>query len=687
MTAIPSRCQPTRHTVRALVNAMLLGVVALTAAACGEDESAAKIQTASIKMVALSPGGVSPLSAQARDSTYRDVITTLQPVVQEGGAGQQAAAHLLIAEAQAGLSKTAAKQLQQTEREAYNKARHIRSALERWHTHVALLDAALSYDPQPELEEIASKIEERQRELQSAMASQDDLLEQARDLRRQAAQIREQGDAARLAEANLRERMLEGTAQQAAQLTGQFRDAQQRADRADADAAFLDVRADQIDRKAAGAGLEVERLQNQIQLLAEARDQVKVREARAQQDADEARRDAQAAATLIEQLVTELEALRNGPIVEQANAVRSQLESAISSAGRARSHGPSRVASQILTGRSQQTLGDFLMARARGLAAWTRLLDTLASSDPALPGQANYAALVDDVRATLESRLAEACSAYESAQTSLSASGTRDSTTRERIERINATLARYCMSEGELELLDETAPADEATPANPTDDTDAMGAADSAEVEAIRAQLADAIQMVNDRDVARLSDFYHTATGTQAEMIAASKDVSVAELEFDIACLERFGEPIGDAVGERLSSGAGQQSGPAVGAVEPDLFVFHGVSPEDFQILVEGDTATVIAPNGDDFKMQSFNDRWMFDASQAFAAFPEELLASAMPLFQTRIPNMIAVYEQMTREVRDGRHDSIDDAAQVLGQRLTQAMLGDGGTPTGQGGG
>jgi len=444
MNCVCPRGLPARVRRWLVLGSMPLALV-LAPAGCGEDPVVRAIQDASTKMSLLSPGAA-PAPEKNREETYNEVIEELQVVLREGQPGQQAAANMLISEARSGLAQAPLAELERAERKAYDAAQEIRAALSAWIQHTSRQAAAETYDPQPEFDSIDEQVQQRERALEAARAHQRELETQARALRDEAEAIRAEAKETRLAESRLGERMLELPAQQAATLTDELRTLQRRAGDAEARAAFLDVRASQIQREAKGAALEVDRLKRQIRLLAAAREEVSTRAENARRDAAQAAQDAAAVAAEIDELITQLERQRDTVVTPAAERVLDLLRSAVSAATSARSYGPSRMAAQVLAGSMQQTIGDFHFAVSRARKGWVTLLDDLASAAPPLPNRDRYAAMRDDVQAKMEASRQAACEAYASAKSSYEGAPVRDQTVSSRIERLSGLLDRLCPS-------------------------------------------------------------------------------------------------------------------------------------------------------------------------------------------------------------------------------------------------
>ncbi|MEO1583945.1 MAG: hypothetical protein AAFR96_05150 [Planctomycetota bacterium] len=434
--------------------ALSAGLAVLPMGCLEEDALAAAIQQASADLQGLAAPGSAVPGDDLRERTYTEAIAALRPHLSDGSPAQQAAAWLLIGQAELGLAAEPLDAAADARREAIQGVNAIRSRLESHSRTVALAAAAESFDPGPEIEALRASIAERAESIRAVEAEDEALRARIAEFESRAAEAREAETGFRNAEAELRERALSLSAQDGLPL---IREASVQRGRADELAAQADRSLAEADALRPGVSAfegEIDRLSQQRTLLESS---IASLETQARDTAGEASRyraEAEAIAMDIVEAAASADAYRTGVLEPAAAAAESALETAATSAGRAAAG--NRAGSKLLSAEIDHAHGGLALAQAA-------TLDTLAEAMAEAArrtGQADagIADTIEQVRASAAAARERGTEALRSARDGYESASVRG----EAGERIGSAIDEITRTLGEPVESDEA--SDDGTP-------------------------------------------------------------------------------------------------------------------------------------------------------------------------------------------------------------------------------
>jgi len=427
--------------------ARLLG--AMAAASCllmqaceSEDPVSVSIETASMELRSLNPTGGPGPSASARRERYQAALSELKSPGGTPSAAQQTTIALMTAEAEAGLAIIPLSEAFDIERAVLADIREADALLAEWRSHVLSESTSLMYDPSEELAEIDDEIAQRDADITLAEGVKVAIDDRIRGLTEQIDQNMAEASEQREIEARLRTEARATSAVEGAELIKTARAHQRVADALEVESEKLQARVDQLEREAAEAQLEIDRLRTQRQLLGKARADVQQRAQAASEEAAQAAREADEAASELATVLQRIEQARSSSsaMSEAYDDAFAGLERALSAARRAQGDQKARSAAKTAMGAIQQTLGAAHDARARGIRAHVNLLESLVEEGAELPGSAAHGALLEQARSDLAAEEQAAADAYAAARSDYESAGLRNQEDRDRIERLNSML-------------------------------------------------------------------------------------------------------------------------------------------------------------------------------------------------------------------------------------------------------
>lgn len=436
----------------------------LALSGCEEDNVSPALAQASATLESLgSPGSGVPGDA-FREAEYREAINTLKPVMGEGSEAQNAAAALMIARAELGLAETKLRRVVQAHDRMYALVGKLRSEYTEWSTLNSLAETSESYDPSEEQAKLNELIQERDRQIAEAEEAKRAVEQQVADLEAQAEEASQKAAEVRGRELEQRDQTSTLNARDALPFHMEAGRLRREADAYEVEMEQRLNEADLIRPQILEKELEVERLTSQRDDLVKSTQEVAAIAVEGRDEARRLREQASETASRIDTLLSELDTLRTGELDTALNEARSALESAASSAGRARTG--DRNGANLTTGEIQQTLGTLEMTHAAALAHAAAVIEQIAGARAPLPSsdrvQSAASALLDAAEQARQSAIesfTEARDAYESA-----------SIRGEGADRIDATTSAIAQS---IETLG--GPAAEPEEMMPEDDFEGMG--------------------------------------------------------------------------------------------------------------------------------------------------------------------------------------------------------------------
>ncbi len=162
----------------------------------------------------------------------------------------------------------------------------------------------------------------------------------------------------------------------------------------------------------------------------------------------------------------------------------------------------------------------------------------------------------------------------------------------------------------------------------------------------------------DDRDA--FLECFEPVEGDARQMIEAMFDLTSAQIKFDKALRERFGDEAVDAMEDDM-----QVSG-LMALRDPEVI-------DQLEVSIDEDRATITGPamDPDGTNLVRINDEWRLALPEELAEEPEEELEAGIEMMRAMTR---AINE--TRPEIDREDATIDSIMESLNQRMMQAMLG-----------
>lgn len=581
---------PTPHRVRRGARVAL--VIAASAGGAGlamlggcdrDDASKQAVVSGARDLHALAGGGAAPAIPALQKDTYTRVVGTVQPVADSGSPGTNAAASLILAQSQFGLSEAPAARMAELERESLNRLTVLRATLNQWTTQMVAAEADASYSTTELIGVNNQRIAELEQQITAANKAQADLEARVALLRKQAQARIEQAEPHQLAYAELRQQAGTLNAVAGMSVVEQAAARKRQGDQLMNEAAALTAQADVLQPQADEAALQARQLANQKSSLEQSNVSLAAGETAAKDQAAKAREEARKAeADLLGQL-DELRKLRAGPLAEATADTLNALQKAVTSVRKAQTD--SAPQAKVAIGSYQQAIGDINLQAASGHRQFAAFLHSLANVKPAFPGAAGLGEESVKIKESEKAALDAAKAAYEEANSAYSGVPVRGEV-KERLQKVGETLdvvSKWVSGEavdvsGILKV--RAAEASVApSPDSPTSEPVAAATGDEAEIRQIIARVLDAGRTGN---TAGVRELYLTSSPEEAAFVDASIAFQSAFGQLEQATQKAFGEGLIAALARN----------PMLAQVKDTLAAAQSASAADFQIVVSGDSAT-----------------------------------------------------------------------------------------------
>jgi len=609
------------------------------------------LATGSAKLQANSGGAYAAPYDSVQKKNYQDTIEAAKPVASlDDKSPQSAAANALVGTAQLGKAQAILDEAALLEQAAISKAALLRVSLDNWVAYSISADTAQGFDPTEILARIDASRIERDREVQAFESKLQDVERRLADLRSSAKAKFEEADKYSLEFSKARESLATLSATEAESRLTAAREERRKGDAIRVDASRLQAQADVTQPEAEELKVLIAATRNRIASLD--REKLEISERAQQGRAASAQSRAAAAETAkqIETALTELASARSSGVIAKYDEAIAALRGAAASA-KAASSDPS-AGGKILVGRTQLALAGALAAKASSLKSYSSFLQRVMAATPPLPFAASLAAPQKEAADQVLQALADAKSAFESAQSAFSSVQLRGQGAAAIKDRMTQ------LSEAIGALAGQTAPAATDTPAaEPTESAPAADApaSDAAPVAAASPDATAAWGVIyvameaGDFDklkpLTRFSDPAHEAVLSSLMVIARATD------EIDQACKEKFDKTMSDAV---LA---------AQGTTNP--------TAADFKIEVAGAEATASHPSQPTpIKLVLVENQWLLD-SASLANGPAAMAAGMSgPITKAA--------KTVSDDVRAGKFATVEEVFPAF-QKQIMASAGGGG--------
>ncbi len=425
--------------------ALIAASLAFATGCLEEDQVTPALREASSRLEALGAPGSAVPGDEFRMAEYRATIGILRPIASEGSDVQNAAAALMIARAEMGLAEIPAAELAATNQRLYDLAADARGELDSWNKLNSLADTAASFNPEQELANINSKIQQRDTEIQAEREAAAAVEKRVAELEQLAEQASQAGGELRVQETELRDRANALNPVEAQPLHEQAAQVRREADALEMKAEQFMAQADTIRPEITDHELEIDRLTKQRDQLVASTQYLAAKGVEGREEAKQLRAQAAEAAERLGKVIGELESLRSGDAASKLENAKAAYQAALSSAGRARSG--DRSGASLAIAEIQQTLGNTLASHASAAGFVADMLNQAASARTPLPNVGTIQSASSGYSSHAESVRGEAVEALIAARDAFGSAGVRGEEA-ERIERVSADLSTMIESLG-----------------------------------------------------------------------------------------------------------------------------------------------------------------------------------------------------------------------------------------------
>lgn len=644
------------------LQASLLPVAALLmlAGGCDQRTPAAKaVEKGTIQLEALNASGSTPAPEATRQKTYTDVVSIANGAT-SGSPGELAAAKLLIASAQRGLSEAPALAAVQAEGKQRALINLTEVSLGNWNSSNASADAAAAFDVSKQLGEIASSKLDREKEISQATTRKNNLQKKIADLRSLAKAKLEQADAKQAEYVKQMASTQQMDAVAATPVVEAANKVRREGDQLRLEGSTISAQADLVEPELADATAQLEKATKQRADLDDIEKSLNARLAAAQKEAADMRSLAQNAAGEIDKGVSDIEAIRAGDLATNYSKTLDALKKAQSAAKEAQQEGgPS---AKMSMGLAQIDMAETLWARAQGTQAFATLLDELAHAPHALPNASTYATKLEATQKEYADLMTQTSDAFQAAQTAVQGVRVQDKSVTERLDKLKELLegaTKYLKGE-EKDLSAAFKIQAQSAPAAPTSSGDAPMAAATPgdDVSAVRGVLQ-AFNAAQDSGnaAATLAMFDLDSPAAASSPAAAFVRASV---KLDAACYAKYQKTFA-----KLMAAAGGPGAQAAAAGQID--------PAKAEIQIAGETARVsVAGLPGAMRLNRINGRWLIDPKSLTDAM------AALPGFQDKLPALTQATNAFADEVLAGKYPDPATLPQAYMGQIMKAMSGGG---------
>ncbi|MFI4896469.1 MAG: hypothetical protein ACIARR_01445 [Phycisphaerales bacterium JB059] len=413
---------PSNHSVRRPLRALpfvIAGGVLVLGGCDGGDAAETAVHEASIVLKTGAAADVASRGASTnadslaayRERRLNEALQTLDAHVGEGDGAFAGAAAVLASVAENGLAIEHEAELISALRELSNRQTVVRGVLGEWWKHHAIAASSATFDPKDSFDELNRLTSVLEEEIQQVRQSKAALDEKINALDEQIAEAMAQADAQRNQAAQIELESSRAAPAERPALAERVREHTRRADSYEFQAQRLQTRAGQLRPDAAEKGRHVERLQTQLRLLEDSRQQITEQQQTSADDAAAARRAARETEGLLFERSAALNDYLLNEVGELASSAERRLRSAVSNAGK--SSDSARDSATLAKASAQHRLGDLHDRLGEAHATLADLFGHLASLP--LEDTARFQALADERRASADEARRSAQDAYADA--------------------------------------------------------------------------------------------------------------------------------------------------------------------------------------------------------------------------------------------------------------------------------
>jgi len=649
----------------ALVAGLAIGIILQVGGCDRRSETAKAVENGSRDLHSLTGGGYAPAGPQAQATTYKKVAGAPGLATKGGNPGEQAAASILIAQAQAGLAEAEAAQTAAIERQARNGMTAVNSHVGQYSLHTAVAAAAHGFDTSKELAEIAASKLDKDTMAASERERLAVIQKQVNDLRAQAKIRIDAADKAEAEYTRLMQSALQLSATDASPIVAQANTHKRESDVNRLAGSKLEAQADEVAPLITEITAMIDQLTNQKKNLEQSETTLAVHADAARAEAKAAEAAAHAAAVEIDKGVLAIDKLRAGELEEAFGRATGLFNKAVAAAKDAA--GVSPAAGKVALGDAQQSMADMYWQRAQGLRAYALFLESLSAVQPPLPNAPDYTKKAADARTQEKEALENATQRLEAAKSAFASAQVKGDA-KEGLQALSAMLeASMGVVAGNATDLSPPAPAAAAPETAPgaTEPT-AVAAVDPA----LPALVDSFVKAVQENRYADLGAMMYAPTPELRQALSSLMAVGGQSARADAACKAKFGLGLDGILATVPGIGAAISQQLAASKQGFSAETMRNLKSSDLTFAVSGDKATASGSTlPSPLQFTKAEGQWyIYDPAMA-AAGPQLAMAAKM------VGPMGTVMEEFAVAVEAGQYPDAAAAAQGFMAKFQPIMM------------
>lgn len=398
-----------------LATAALIAVSGLV----GCDDTSASASAVSKANQSVQAAGTTAFSPDSLASGIGQNASNASSGVSAGTAGEKGSAALLSAQAGIAVGEKEAQAMSKADGEIRLTLARMNEFAGLWSLKSTIAATAESFDPAPQLKELAASDVAKNKELAETTKKRDEMRARLDDLRKRAAGLSGEAKTFFDQASNLRQHAAQVSAREGVEFVEQAAAARRSGDAKRLEAEKLTAEADMLQPQVVEQDALINKINNQKAKIAEAKKAYEDRKAASAKEAADNREMASQMATEVDRSFEEVVKTLNGEFQSAFDNAKGQFEKALVSAKGATDAGSS---AKVLAGSAGLSIAGLQATRLQLLSSIASTLDVLTKTEPALPRRENYlakrseitqesTALLEDTKSTIEGAQANFASA------------------------------------------------------------------------------------------------------------------------------------------------------------------------------------------------------------------------------------------------------------------------------------
>lgn len=611
-----------------LATAALIAVSGLV----GCDDTSASASVVSKANQSVQAAGTTAFSPDSLASGIGQNASNASSGVSAGTAGEKGSAALLSAQAGIAVGEKEAQAMSKADGEIRLTLARMNEFAGLWSLKSTIAATAESFDPAPQLKELAASDVAKNKELAETTKKRDEMRARLDDLRKRATGLSGEAKTFFDQASNLRQHAAQVSAREGVEFVEQAAAARRSGDAKRLEAEKLTAEADMLQPQVVEQDALINKINNQKAKIAEAKKAYEDRKAASAKEAADNREMASQMATEVDRSFEEVVKTLNGEFQSAFDNAKGQFEKALGSAKGATDAGSS---AKVLAGSAGLSIAGLQATRLQLLSSIASTLDVLTKTEPALPRRENYLAKRSEITQESAALLEETKSTIEGAQAnfaSASVSGDAKQKLQDLAERLKA-----------LPEALEPPPADGVP----------RGA---------KKAVADMIAATKEGRFDEIPAMFHANSDTGTAVLGTQSKLGAAIKRINDASQAKFEKPFGDVI-----------VGTPGGAQLAQMFKqndYSNLSVEQLSFEKKGDKVLVRIP-GSPMPMEvvQVDGVWKLSLGQA-----EGMVVQMAPM----LDKMAGALEAFATKLEAGDFETADSAASGFTTTMMEAMQGGG---------